>query len=174
MYDEYLRNSVVQVSMMANGSLIEHTSSPFERRVNEVKDCFVRVAKLLPHVRFPGYNLHVVRGFDAVYVYVTYTEPDVQSGVDETQQSRRWVIEPEWNEGQILQTVFKALLTSMEHRTREHFTYDGFAVLNPHQSLEQLVELARGQARPQLPDTLFVVSQLGGISNVANPVQGCP
>jgi hypothetical protein len=119
----------------------------------EVGECFNRCAQVAYKLKFPGYNLSVERTPDTVFVFVTYNEPDVFTNVYELQRGRRWIIENNWNEAQIVQTFFKAILTSLEHRAREHFTYGGRAILNPHHSIDQLYELAEGQDREDHPDT---------------------
>lgn len=100
------------------------------------------ITNITQHIRFPGYALHVVTRGHVIWIEVTYLEPDVMSGVDELQTSRPWLIPDAYGPGQIVQVCFKAILTSMEHRLRENFTYKGKAVLMPHFDLEQLLAIA--------------------------------
>ena len=45
--------------------------------------------------------------------------------------------------GEIVQTVFKATMTALEHEAREMFLYKGVSVLDPHYDIEKLVEFRR-------------------------------
>lgn len=77
------------------------------------------------------------------YLQGTYQEPDVETGEPALQFTRRWLLSPEMTVSEIVQTVLKCLLTSMEHRAREFFTYRGRAVFGPHFNVDMLWELAR-------------------------------
>jgi hypothetical protein len=113
----------------------------------EVGECFNRVAQVACRLAFPGYSFHGQRTPDLVTVSVSYIEKDVFTGQPEAQYSRRWVIDNGWNEAQIAQTFLKAIITSHEHRVREHFTLDGKAIFNPHHTLEQLIATSEDQER---------------------------
>jgi hypothetical protein len=77
-------------------------------------------------------------------IYISYWEKDVDDPSAVLQQfGRSWAIELDYNRDQIVQTAFKACLTSMEHRTREGFKYKGERVFGPHFNLDDLVELCR-------------------------------
>jgi hypothetical protein len=81
-------------------------------------------------------------GRDSYHVAASYDEPDVLSGEDAVQTTRWWPINPEWTKDQIVQTLFKCVLTSHEHRVREHFLYKGRPVFGPHFELDKLWEIA--------------------------------
>jgi hypothetical protein len=103
-----------------------------------------RILQIVNNVKFPGYNFELdVGGYgnDFYYVQVYYDEPDVMTGINETQYGRKWLIEPDATEGQIVSTLFKAILTSLEHRCREHFTYRQVPVFCPHFDINDLVDL---------------------------------
>jgi hypothetical protein len=154
MADIFGRNS--PEAKAANALLAEYNKNP------AVADCFVRAANVVGDIRFPAYSFQVSRSPDAVYLSVVYNEPDVATGNMAVQTGRRWVIETHWNEAQILQTAFKAVLTSLEHRAREHFTYKKLAVLNPHNSLESLCAMGALQAREKAADEDFFAAVASG------------
>jgi hypothetical protein len=99
-----------------------------------------RVHHIVSEVQFPGYSFAVEALGDHIYVQVYYNEPDVMSGVVEEQRGRKWLLPPGQTVGQIVQTCFKAILTSLEHRAREHFLWRGKPVLQPHLDLEKVWE----------------------------------
>lgn len=98
--------------------------------------------KLVARIKFPGYTFEVLEEQGICNLYVTYMEPDVFSGVNEKQRSRPWPMSFVQEPIQVVQTAFKALLTSLEHRARENFTVDGLAVLEPHYNLDVLLKIA--------------------------------
>jgi hypothetical protein len=71
----------------------------------------------------------------AVIVRAFYWEEDVYTGKRAVQGTRRWIIEDDATEDDIVKTVLKLVLTSREHRVREHFTYRGARIFGPHQQL---------------------------------------
>lgn len=74
----------------------------------------------------------------AWYLRARYDEPDVRSGVVEPQLTRRWFLSPEMTKSEVVQTAFKCIMTSMEHRAREWFLYRGRAVFGPHYDVDAL------------------------------------
>lgn len=100
-----------------------------------------RVARLLLSVSFPGYSFIVNRGHGGVYLQGTYVEPCVISGEPAAQYTRKWLVSPQMTDSEIVFTAFKLCLTSMEHRTREFFTYKGARIASPHFDVEDLVRL---------------------------------
>lgn len=93
---------------------------------------------VLSEVHYLGYDFRMEVNGSQVSINCTYKEPDVQSGSMETQNGRPWAIDPSWGAQQIVQTALKAILTSLEHRCREHFTWRGRAIYQPHFDLETL------------------------------------
>jgi hypothetical protein len=108
----------------------------------------VRVAAALEEVSFPGYRFRVGR-IAGAFLQVVYDEPDVEDGEPATQHGRKWYVSRNATRGEIVQTALKAVLTSHEHRVREHFTWRGARLFGPHFDLEQLAELARSGATEQ-------------------------
>lgn len=94
--------------------------------------------RLVSFLHFPGYEFKVSPLGEDFVLQVSYVEPDVMTGVPETQEGRRWLFPSGQTAGQVVQTAFKAVLTSLEHRAREHFLYMGKPVLQPHLDIEAL------------------------------------
>jgi hypothetical protein len=53
---------------------------------------------------------------------------------------RWWRLSKHMTAGEIVQTVFKATMTALEHEAREMFLYKGVPVLDPHYDIDKLVE----------------------------------
>jgi len=104
------------------------------------------VMNVIARINFPGYQFYPQCLANdepgLVTVHVQYEEKDVMSGVKETQHGRRWIIEDDATDMAIIQTCFKALMTSLEHRARENFTVDNKAIMQPHYTLDDILEIA--------------------------------
>ncbi len=93
---------------------------------------------------YPGYEFLVRKdGRGEFYLQGGYMEPDTVTGEREWQLTRRWFLSPQMGQSEIVQTVFKCLITSLEHRAREWFTYRGQPVFGPHFDVEALVQLCK-------------------------------
>lgn len=102
-----------------------------------------RAERLLRSIQFPGYIFAVTRGNGCVYMRGSYDEPCSISGAMETQHTRKWLLSPAMTDSEIVFTALKLCLTSMEHRTREFFTYKGERIASPHLDVEDLVRLCQ-------------------------------
>ena len=93
-------------------------------------------------VAFPCYEFFVGEsrhGF--IYLQGEYDEADTITGMVERQYTRRWALSPEMSKSEIVSTAFKCALTSMEHKTREWFTYKGAAIYQPHYNVDDLLTI---------------------------------
>ena len=79
------------------------------------------------------------------YLQAEYFEPDVITKEMKLQKTRKWILSQYMTKSEVVQTAFKCALTSMEHRTREHFLYKNERVFSPHYDVEALVELCRNK-----------------------------
>ena len=98
------------------------------------------IRTLVSECQFGAYTFYVkIDGRGAWYLQGEYAEEDTTTpGKLETQHTRRWFLSPEATKSEIVQTVFKCAMTSMEHRTREWFLFRGKAVFGPHFDVEAL------------------------------------
>lgn len=124
----------------------------------ELRETVARCNASIAHVSFQNYRfvVHIHEG--CVQLFAEYEEPDTYTGVVEPQRTRRWNITPKMTHSEIVQTAFKACLTSMEHRARESFRYKDARVFGPHFNVEDLVGLCKDR------------ENAGG----REPGQGCP
>jgi hypothetical protein len=90
------------------------------------------------------FDISVEEFSGAFCIRLHYMETDIFNGKLEQQNTRRWVVSKHSTPSEIAQTVLKAALTSSEHMVREHFTYKGVRIFNPHIDIEELVKLLRG------------------------------
>ncbi len=136
---------------------MSHNSSQVTPELNRVMqekwcDWITKAAIAVSDCRYPGYRFEVKTSSTtkAVYLHASYEELDTTTQNIETQFTRRWLLSPEMSKSEIVQTVLKCVMTSMEHRTREWFLYKNRAIFMPHHDVDQLYEicLQRDERRP--------------------------
>jgi hypothetical protein len=89
-------------------------------------------------VEFQHYTFVVSDGHGGVYLQAYYDEPDIITGRMERQHTRKWLLSPFMVKSEFIQTAFKLVMTSMEHRAREGFLYRGKRVFGPHFDVDAL------------------------------------
>jgi hypothetical protein len=102
--------------------------------------------EILGGIRFYDYEFYVHADSEFAYLQATYVEPDIVSGKRERQYTRKWRLSEHMTKSEFVQTAFKCCITSMEHRTREHFRYQGHAVFGPHFDVDALLDLCKSRA----------------------------
>lgn len=96
------------------------------------------VKSVVKGVRHSGYEFVVAVEFEgAVTLRVRYYEGDAY------QFGRPWIIEFGCHPIQIVQTCFLALMTSIEHRVREEFTWQGLPIMHPARTEREAVDATR-------------------------------
>lgn len=91
-----------------------------------------RVRAVLQRVSVPGFEFipEVMSG--KLFVRIRKVELDQQRGVVEPMLGRRWLVEREASESDVVRTLLKAVLTWEEHEIRERFLFDGRRIFDPH------------------------------------------
>ena len=100
-----------------------------------------RAKAILANCYSPGYTFEVRESHGGVFLRAAYDEPDVYTGRVERQLTRKWLLSPAMTRSEIVQTAFKCVYTSYEHRCREHFTYRGRRIFGTHLDVEDLYAL---------------------------------
>lgn len=88
------------------------------------------------------YKFEVKLDDDRPYLQASYPELDVSTGEVEIQYTRKWFLSPHMVKSEVVSTAFKCVMTSTEHRTREHFKYRGRRIFGPHFDVDALWEIA--------------------------------
>ena len=117
-----------------------------DRTVNIILES--RAAQIIMDTVFMDYVFFVeVTGAGEVCVRARYSEPDTYTGRDSEQLTRRWILNPAMTDSEIVSTLFKCAITSMEHRTREAFQYKKARIFGPHFHVDDLVRLCIDEQR---------------------------
>jgi len=96
---------------------------------------------ILFDVNYLDYEFVVREGHGGIFLQAVYTEPDVVTGLPEPQYTRKWLLSPYMVKSELVQTALKCVLTSAEHRVREHFLYRGRRIFGPHFDVDALVQI---------------------------------
>jgi len=104
-----------------------------------------RLGQLIGQMTFPhGWSMCMPEWQDenhALLQIVAYNGVDNVTGEPYQWKGRKWVITTHMTDGEIIQTIFKAILTAAEHELRETFLVAGRPILDPHYDLEKLWDL---------------------------------
>lgn len=101
----------------------------------------LRIKALLDRIKFNDWVFVV--GFDGsqLYLQVQADEPCSETGEMHRWHGRKWRLSKHMTDSEVIQTAFLAVMTAVEHETREQFTYRGHAVYSPHYDVQKLVGL---------------------------------
>jgi hypothetical protein len=91
-----------------------------------------RLQAILRRVSVPGYTFLPEATGGQLLVRIRKEETNQTSGQAETMVGRRWLIEREATEAEVVRTVLKASLTWEEHELRERFRFDDRQIFDPH------------------------------------------
>lgn len=93
--------------------------------------------------KFPEYDFRLsISSRGEYFLQATYMDKDIETGLVEKQFTRKWYLSPYMVKSEVVATCFKCVITSMEHRTREHFTYRGKRIYGPHFDVDALHSIA--------------------------------
>lgn len=101
------------------------------------------VDRVIKRISFPWCWFHVGMMGEGFYIQVRYNERDIKTKEMTEQHGRKWYISPFSTESEVFQTGLKAVLTSAEHRVREHFLVDGVRVFGPHLDVDALIDFVK-------------------------------
>lgn len=98
--------------------------------------------KVIALCTFHNYSFAVQEGpGGTIYLKGSYIDRDIVTGQHEWQHTRKWLLSLHMTKSEIVQTCFKLVMTSMEHRAREGFTYRGKRVFGPHFDVDALFQI---------------------------------
>lgn len=99
--------------------------------------------QVLSLVRYKNWQFHVEERGEHLYMQARFPDPDLVTGVLETQHGRKWILSKHMTRSEVVTTAFKAVLTAEEHEVRERFRYRGRMVFGPHFNVEALYDAAK-------------------------------
>lgn len=103
---------------------------------------YQEILDVIKDVFYPEYTFVLENHNGTFLLSATYDEADINTGEIENQRTRKWFISEHACKSEIVQTCLKCILTSMEHRTREHFIYKGKLLFGPHWNVDTLANMA--------------------------------
>lgn len=96
--------------------------------------------EILQSVTYPGYTWCIeALGERGWLVWASFMAPcSVHGGEPIKWTTRKWYISKHACRSEVIGSLFKLVLTSLEHEARELFKVDGQAVYDPHVSIDAL------------------------------------
>ncbi len=77
-----------------------------------------------------------------LFLSLKYVEADVLDGKLVEWETRKWYLEDDATETDIVRTCFLAAQQSAMHQLGEHFTFNNFRVFSPHKALNELINVS--------------------------------
>ena len=105
---------------------------------------------ILEDIHHPGLTIEVIDAATHLYLQVRCDEGVCNvTGKPLGWKGRKWLLSKHMTRGEVVQTAFKAVMTAMEHETREQFKYRGQAIFDPHYDVDRLAELRASEGAIQ-------------------------
>ena len=100
--------------------------------------------ELIQDVEFLDWEFELSVEGTILFLRVAFLAPDNHSPGSEPikQYGRKWRLSQRMTRSEVITTAFKAVLTAMEHETREQFKYKGIDIFGPHIDVDAMVETA--------------------------------
>lgn len=86
----------------------------------------------------PVYDPTITAVTYAHYLQVRFMEKDTYGDGESMQSGRKWILSEHMKRSEVVTTAFKAIMTAIEHETRETFRYKGRTIFGPHIDVESL------------------------------------
>jgi len=79
------------------------------------------------------------------YIQIIFKGKDAQTQKDQfgIQKGRKWFLSYHMTATEIVYTAFKAIQAAEDHEMREFFKYKEIRILNPHFSVDDIVEMVK-------------------------------
>lgn len=103
-----------------------------------------QILVVLADVRYLNWTFHVGTDPEPAgaaprhWLQVRFPGADSVTGDPAVQHGRKWRLSPYMTKSELVQTAFKAVLTAIEHETREQFAYRGRPIFGPHFNVDEL------------------------------------
>ncbi len=99
---------------------------------------------ILERIKYPGFTFKLEQRSGEIFLSVVCVDgTNNVTGDPEAWSGRKWLLQRHMTNSEVIQTVFKAILTALEHEARELFTYRGVSVLDGHMDLEQIANMKK-------------------------------
>ncbi len=103
---------------------------------------YEQVKELIAQVSHPDFRYSVFLKQGLTFLQIEPTNGTCNSTGEPMQwRGRKWYLSPHMTRSEIVQTAFLATKTAVEHELREHFTFKGVTVLDPHLDMDNLAQV---------------------------------
>ena len=101
------------------------------------------ILSIIAQIKYLDWNFKLIDKSNGFLLQAEWNGIDVKTGLNHQLRSRKWYIGKYFTTSEIVQTVFKCIITAQEHEIRENFLYKGERMLCPHFDVEELVKLCQ-------------------------------
>lgn len=127
----------------------DYSPAPVKKIIEVDKNIMTRqkVQKILDRIKYYDWEFYLGQDGSRLYLQIKFNSEDSRTNLLEKQRGRRWLLSPNMTKSEIVSTAFKAVITAVEHETREMFLYRGKSIFNPHMDVEYLVNSMKTDKR---------------------------
>src|SRR4051812_18073238 len=99
----------------------QHSPTRTQKGESRMREIFERYLK---DVRFTDWEIRVHMDGERPYLQVGFWDfdaelPPAEQACKTYQKGRKWMLSPHMTKSEVIQTAFKAIMTALEHETRE-------------------------------------------------------
>lgn len=106
---------------------------------------FEEIQEIIDQITYKaGWSVKLFLKNEIAFIQVVFMGADESTGMIEEQKCRKWALSYHMTTTEIVYTVLKAIQAAEDHETREFFKYKNVRVANPHFSVEDIVDLVKG------------------------------
>jgi len=92
-----------------------------------------------------GWKIVFHKSEERPYIQVEFDGEDCETGDIELQKGRKWYLSPFMTNSELVYTAFKAIQAAEDHEMREFFKYKNVKVINPHFSVDDIVDMVNAK-----------------------------
>lgn len=109
-----------------------------------------KMEKIAEKLQFKDLDFNVEQADNGFFIWISSNEKCAYSKEDTVQLGRKWFVSDSTKRSEVVQTIFKAVMTWQEHEAREFFKYEGQRIYGPHFKVDELVELCNSRKKKAL------------------------
>lgn len=109
-----------------------------------------QMEKIVGRLEFKSLDFNVEQAENGFFIWLSSNEKCAYSKELTVQLGRKWFVPDDTKRSEVVQTIFKAVMTWQEHEAREFFKYEGQRIYGPHFKVDELVELCNSRKKKAL------------------------
>jgi len=117
-----------------------------EKMKRDGRQTWYSLQAIIDMIEFQDWRFALKMDTDAQrpYLQLVFESPCAFTGEPQEQRCRKWPLSWHMCDSEVVNTGLGAVLSALEHEAREHFSFNGRRIFNPHRSAKLLWETAVG------------------------------